>query len=341
MRLWILLLGLVSGGVGAQQGELPETARDAQAAPDFRLDPNAPDDRPLHYYRIAPDTYFLFGTIAQLNETNRGWMGNAGFVVTDDGVLAIDALGTPKLGRRFLATIRSVTDQPVRYLVLTHNHPDHAYGAVAFEEAGAQVISHAGVSGYIGSETMQASVAYRKDILADDMSGFRAVQPDLPVDDPRYSKRRLRFGGKTFDIYNTGRHHSHGDLVVHQVEENILWISDLAFNGRTTFMGDGDSKQILAGIEWLRQQFPDAELIVPGHGSPQTAPFPMLERTYQYVDKLRQAMRAAVDEGLGMLEAIDRADFPEWENTPLYEENHRRNAHFVYREMEEAFFFDE
>ncbi|MGM0593607.1 MAG: MBL fold metallo-hydrolase [Pseudomonadota bacterium] len=314
---------------------LPDAAIDTREIPRMTLSVDAPDDEPLPYYRIAEDTYMLFGNIAEVDEKNRGWNGNAGFVVTEKGVFVIDALGTPKLGRRFLATIRSVTEQPVRYLLLTHNHPDHSYGAIAFRrQTDAEVIGHQGTLDYIYSEQLDSSVAYRRGFIESDMQNFKAVEPDTLVDDKTFSEKRITLGEKTFVIYNTGKHHSHGDLVLQQQPQNILWISDLAFNQRTTYMGDGDSKQAVTGQAWLLEQFPDAKLMVPGHGSAQTAPFTMVSQTRDYIQRLREEMGEAVEEGIGLQQAVDSADFPEWHDTRLYEINHRSNANFVYREME-------
>jgi glyoxylase-like metal-dependent hydrolase (beta-lactamase superfamily II) len=315
--------------------QLPDSAIDTNAIPNMVLSAEDPADEPLPYYRIAAHSYMLFGNIAEVDEKNRGWNGNAGFVVTDEGVFVIDALGTPKLGQRLIATIRRVTDKPIRYLTLTHNHPDHSYGAIAFRRnTKAQVIAHAGTLHYINSEQMDSSVAFRRGFIPGDMEGFSAVTPDRLVDDARFSKMTLKLGQHRFDIYNVGHHHSHGDLVIHQLPENILWISDLAFNQRTTFMGDGNSKQALEGEEWLLQNFADAALMVPGHGSAQSTPFPMVRKTHSYIQRLRDEMGRAVEEGIGLQDAVDRSDFPEWHDSRLYELNHRANANFVYREME-------
>lgn len=315
--------------------QLPQRAVDTTEIPLMALDAGAPDDEPLPYYRIAEDSYMLFGNIAELDQDNRGWNGNAGFIVTREGVVVIDALGTPKLGRRFLATIRSVTDRPVRYLLLTHNHPDHAYGAIAFRRlSGAKVVAHAGMLDYLGSEQLSSSVAHRRELLGSDMEGFEAVRPDTLISSPPYSEQRISLGGKTFIIYNSGKHHSHGDLVVQQLPQQFLWISDLAFNQRTTFMGDGNSRQVLESQQWLLQQFPEAKLMVPGHGSAQRAPFTMVSKTRSYVERLRKEMGAAVEEGISLQQAVDSSDFPDWHNTRLYQLNHRANANFVYREME-------
>ncbi len=318
---------------------LPSTAIDTIELPSMVLTADEPDDEPLPYYRIAANTYMLFGNIAQLDEENRGWNGNAGFVVTEEGVFVIDALGTPKLGQRFISTIRRVTDKPIRYLALTHNHPDHAYGTSAFHsQATVKVIGHQGMLDYLDSDRMVRSVAYRREILPRDMQGFEAVRPDLLIDVARFSNKRIELGNHRFDIYNAGMHHSHGDLVIHQLPENILWISDLAFNQRTTFMGEGHSQQAIEGLDWLRENFPDAMLMVPGHGSAQSPQFPMISRTRAYIQRLRDEMGRAVEEGIGLLEATQSSDFPDWRNTRLYKENHPANASMVYREMEQALF---
>jgi len=318
---------------------LPPAAIDTLQIPRIVLQADAPEDRPLPCYRIGKATYLLFGNIAHVDSENRGWNGNAGFIVTADGVIVIDSLGTPKLGRRLLATIAGVTDQPVRYVIITHNHPDHAYGVAPFQRLdGVTVIAHAGMLEYVDSATLQRSVDYRREILGKDMQGFAPVEADTLIQGERYGKQRIQVGDQVLDIYNAGNHHSYGDLVVHQVNDRILWIADLAFNQRTTFMGDGDSSQMLESLDWLVQHFGDAGLMVPGHGSAQTRPFPMVERTRRYVERMRETMREAVENGVSLLDATQQTDFEEWKTTRLYESNQPANAGFVYREMERAVF---
>ena len=325
--------------VAVEDSFLPPNAIDSTQVPRIVLKADAPDDRPLPCYRVGKSTYLLFGNVAQVDSENRGWNGNAGFIVTSDGVIVIDTLGTPKLGRHLLATISSVTDQPVRYVIITHNHPDHAYGAAAFQHLdGVTVITHSGVLEYIDSATLQRSVDYRRTILGEDMQGFEPVEADILVKGEDFDKLRIRLGDQVLDIYNTGSHHSYGDLVIHQVNDDILWIADLAFNQRTTFMGDGDSGRILEAQAWLMQNFEDSQLMVPGHGSPQTNPFPMVAKTGRYVERLRETLRVAVENGVSLLDATENTDFEDWKAVPLYESNQRANAAFVYREMEQAYF---
>lgn len=326
-------------GVSADKHRLPARAIDNDELPHTVLNEADKPTDPLPLYRLAPNTYFLYGNIEQINDDNRGWNGNAGFIVTQDGVIVIDALGTPKLGQRLIATIRGITDKPIRYLIITHNHPDHAYGASAFRsQEGINIIAHAGIIDYINTQTYQDSVAYRRDLLKADMQGFSDLTPDSLIPAKLFEAQRIRLGQQSFDLYNVGGHHSHGDLVVHQVEQNIVWISDLAFNQRTTFMGDGDSKQAITAQTWLLENFADATLMVPGHGSAQTQPFPMVTMTRDYMQQLRDKMGKMVDEGVGLYDAVNQADLPEWQDTRLYEQNHRANANFVYRERERELF---
>jgi glyoxylase-like metal-dependent hydrolase (beta-lactamase superfamily II) len=332
----LLLLGFLSA---AHAAHLPQQAIDTSAIPVTVISAADADSKPLPYYKIAADTYFLYGNIAEVDDKNRGFNGNAGFVVTREGVVVIDSLGTPRLGRRLIATIRQASKQPIKYLILTHNHPDHSYGASAFKSLpGIKIIGHEGTLNYLDSDSFQGSVAFRRNLIGADMKGFQGVVPDILVGGPRFNQYTFTLGGKTFAIYNTGQHHSYGDLVVHQVEERNLWISDLAFNNRSTFMGDGHSAEILETMDWLRRSFPDTKLIIPGHGSAQTPPFAMMEKTYNYVKRLRDDMRAAVVAGQDLASAVRQSDFADWHNVPLYHENHKKNANFIYLEMEQEAF---
>jgi glyoxylase-like metal-dependent hydrolase (beta-lactamase superfamily II) len=318
---------------------LPDSAIDTDQIPQLTIDPDATENLPLPVYKLADNTYMLFGNITTLNENNRGFNANAGFIVSEQGVIVIDTLGTPMLGKRMLSSIRCITDKPVKFLIVTHNHPDHAYGAAAFRDIkGITIIAHRGTVDYNQSQTLESSVAYRKEMLTKDMTGFKPLQADLYIEAQPFAKKRIRLGEEVIDIYNTGKHHSYGDLVVHQVNSNIVWISDLAFNQRTTYLGDGDSAQILNAQDWLLQTFPKARLMVPGHGSAQTPPFPMVAKTRDYVSRMRKTMEQAIDDGISMLDAVQSVEFEDWQAVPLYEMNQRANANFVYREMEKAYF---
>ena len=84
--------------------------------------------------------YYTVGHPGIPGKQNEGHTSNAGFVVTSEGVVVFDALGTPSLGWDLLQAIRSITDQPVRYVVVSHYHADHIYGLQAFKDHSPAVI---------------------------------------------------------------------------------------------------------------------------------------------------------------------------------------------------------
>lgn len=315
----------------------PKIAIDTNIAPSIAIKKG--DKSPLHVYEVAKDTYLFYGNIAEVDENNRGYNGNAGFVITHDSVVVIDSLGTPALAQRMIKTIASITDKPIKHLIITHNHPDHAYGAIAFKAlGGVNIIGHQGTMDYIQSGRIGHSVNYRKTFIEEDMQGFTPVIPDTLIDIPEFSKMIIKVGGKTFAIYNMGTQHSYGDLIVQQVEDKIMWISDLAFNNRVTYMADGHSEKAIHAQQWLLDNFSDSQLMIPGHGSAQTAPFPMVKMTQNYIKHLREKVTVAINDDLELQEAIDSIHFEQWQKTNLYDLNQKKNVDFIYRELEETLF---
>ena len=78
--------------------------------------------------RVSAHGWFFQGEPGMAGQANRGFMSNAGFVVTSDAVVVFDALGTPPLGRAMIAAIRTVTALPIRRVIVSHYHADHVYG---------------------------------------------------------------------------------------------------------------------------------------------------------------------------------------------------------------------
>lgn len=294
--------------------------------------------------RVAEGIHATYGVIGVIDEFNRGFNGNAYFIETGAGVVVIDALGSPRLGRKWVETIRSKTDEPIRYLILTHNHPDHSFGAIAFRRmTDAEVIAHPGTERYLNSTPFEESVAFREDLLPEDFEGFEPVRPDRVVEPAFGEPLEIRLGGEVLEVYNVGGHHSFGDLVAHMPERGITFASDLYFQNRMTYMADGDVGDYFRAHEFVQENL-DTRLLVPGHGVVQEGPpFPMREKTVSYVRRLRDMMKEAVNNMTPLAAAVDKAaeSFPEWKDTALYGENHRKNANFVYREMEQAVLFGE
>src|SRR4051812_32562418 len=90
--------------------------------------PARAQDAPLALVRITDDAYAHFGAIALATAENAGDTANLGIVVGRDAAAVIDTGGSVAVGRALLAAVRTVTDKPLRYIINTHEHPDHIFG---------------------------------------------------------------------------------------------------------------------------------------------------------------------------------------------------------------------
>jgi glyoxylase-like metal-dependent hydrolase (beta-lactamase superfamily II) len=188
--------------------------------------------------------------------------GNTGVVIGDDGVLVVDATYLPSHAKADIALIRSVTDKPIRYLVITHLHRDHSGGASAYRDAfpGVAVVSGAQTRDFIainrpataksaaanGSPLRTALAALEARLAASIDSAGQALTPSAKADvERRIAQRRgeldelstlrvitpdvavkneldLFLGSRRIQVKNRGRAHSPDDVTVYLPLEGVL-----------------------------------------------------------------------------------------------------------------------
>jgi glyoxylase-like metal-dependent hydrolase (beta-lactamase superfamily II) len=283
--------------------------------------------------QMAPGVYVVLG------DTGRGSEGrpNAGFIVTGDGVVVIDALASPAQGEQLLRSIRSVTREPIRWLVLTHHHPDHHFGAVVLRRAGAKVIAHPDVSTGVDEQSREAAEsAWTLVVGKDQMRGF--AYADV-ADRAVLAADTLRLGGKTIVVahpwHGSGGAHTAGDLIVWLPAERVLFAGDLLIEDGVTMVVDGSAKGLLAALDTLTALAPG--IAVPGHGAIAREPAALIGRTRAYVVRLRAAMRGAIERHRSLNRALDSLP-PADEGRPVsLRSRERRNANRVYLEVEKEF----
>jgi glyoxylase-like metal-dependent hydrolase (beta-lactamase superfamily II) len=279
--------------------------------------------------RVSPHAWYVQGTAGPATRANQGYNSNAGFVVTNEGVVVIDALGTVPLGRAFLAAIRSITDKPVRRVIITHYHADHFYGLAPFKEAGADIWAHKGAREYLESGEGAARLEQRRrDLLpwVDDRTTL--IPPDRWLDgDASFS-----LGGLNFDLVYMGPAHAPDDLVVIVREDQVLFSGDILFSGRIPFVGNADTRRWLATMDRLIALGP--KTMVPGHGAVSRDPVAELALTRDYLRHLRATMGRAVEEMLPFEDAYKTADWSRYARMPAFEAANRINAYGTYLLME-------
>jgi glyoxylase-like metal-dependent hydrolase (beta-lactamase superfamily II) len=288
--------------------------------------PPAPRAQP-----VAEAVWFVQGEAALGSSANRNFISNAGFVVTDDGVVVIDALGSPALAQALIAEIGRVTKQPIRYLIVTHFHADHIYGLQAFKAIGATVIAHAQGKAYLNSDTAQRRLESSRQDLSPWIDGqTRLVPADRWLDS---EESTLRVGSFDFVLRHVGPAHTPEDLVVFVPSRSVLFAGDLVFRGRIPYVGQADSRQWMASLGRLIEFKP--KVMVPGHGALSEDPVPDLQLTRDYLAHLRKTMAEAAANLEPFEEAYAKADWSRFEHMPLFRAANRMNAYNTYLLLEQ------
>ena len=167
--------------------------------------------------------------------------------MTSAGVVVVDALASPARARGCSRTIRTVTSQPVRWLVLTHHHPDHHFGAIVFRRAGAKVIAHPDRRVLASEGGEDALVAdWVRVVGLDAMRGFEfADTPDRPVT----RADTLRLGGRD-DRRSPIRAAATRPVtcMVWLPRERVLFAGDMLVEDGVTMVVDGSSRALAAGL---------------------------------------------------------------------------------------------
>jgi cyclase len=233
---------------------------------------------------IAPGVYFHQGD-PRLGTCNNGW------VVMDDYVVEVDA-NFPVGAKVVIPKIRAITSKPVRFVVDTHFHPDHASGNEVWAEEGATIVAQAATL-----EELRSSGAAAWEFLA-------KSRPDVAAS-------KLRLPGLTYTdsmAFDDGEHrvelrwpgvaHTHGDTLVWLPRERILFTGDVCVNGSYNYLHDSDVGEWIKALE--RAKSLGAEKVCPGHG-PMGGPEIIADQEEYFVE-VRAGVRALMDAGRTLAE---------------------------------------
>jgi len=280
--------------------------------------------------RVSEHVWFFQGASGMASTANKGFMSNAGFVVTNDGVVVFDALGTPALGRAAIVAIRTVTKTPIRRVIVSHYHADHIYGLQEFKKAGAEIWAHRKAELYLASEQAGRRLAQRRAELSawiDDETHL--VPPDVWID----GDTDFRMGGLTFRLIYSGGAHSPEDMLMFVVEDRVLFAGDLIFAGRLPFVGTADSGSWLRAMSVMLGV--NALVVIPGHGPPSTNVERDLVTTRDYLAYLRESMGRAVRDFQPFDDAYAATDWSRFAALPAFADANRINAYGTYLRMEQ------
>ncbi len=197
----------------------------------------APQPQAIH--QVKPGLYMITGA-----------GGNTTVRVTSEGLIVVDGkLPGEENYNSLMALIKGVSDQPVKYLIVTHHHSDHTGNNQRFLDAGVPVVAHENL----------------KKNLVTYAANPKPAPPSVTYEGSEYT---IKLGGTTVELHHFGRAHTSGDTVVYFPDLKVVSISDTVTTGKTgplvDYAGGGsatDWTNVLVGILGL-----DFDAAIPGNG---------------------------------------------------------------------------
>lgn len=245
---------------------------------------------------------------------------NSGVIIGDDSVMIVEAQATPRLARKVIDCVRSVTDKPITHLVLTHYHAVRVLGASAY-----------GAPQVIMSDTARSMVVERGQEDWDSefdrfprlFQGHEEI-PGLTWPTTTFSDAMTVYlGNRRVDIMHLGRAHTAGDAVVHVPDADVMFTGDIVEYHSACYCGDGhfaDWGETLDNIAAF-----DPAAIAPGRGDALVGPEMVrlaLENTRDFVETTYRAAARVAAKGGDLKEAWDAvraACDPKFSDYAIYE----------------------
>lgn len=323
----MLMVGLAGTAWAHEAAPLGQAGQVAQAAKTGQ----AAREPVMELQKVAENVYFVQGVSALGSPANRNFISNAGFVVTGDSVVVIDALGSPALAEELVQKIRTITPKPISHVLLTHYHADHIYGLQVFEALGAKIVAHAQAREYINSETAHLRLeASRKDLAPWVNESTRMVPAQQWVSN---DNTQLKIGGVDFVLQHMGPSHTPEDTAIFLPQSGVLFIGDVVFRNRIPFVGQADSRHWISALDELLKL--PVKVMVPGHGPASEQPRQDMQLTRDYLHFLREAMGQAAANLDPFEEAYQATDWSRFSGYPLFKEANRMNAYNTFLLMEQ------
>jgi glyoxylase-like metal-dependent hydrolase (beta-lactamase superfamily II) len=242
---------------------------------------------------------------------------NSGIIVTDEGVVVVDALGSESIARQVRQVISGVTSKPIRFLVSSTFHRPFTGGNAVYSDVAR-----------IGHEH------YRTDLIKL-LQSVPAEEREKSLPGFTYSERMtLHLGGKEIQLLHLGRAHTRGDTIVFVPADRIAYLGEVFYSDEFPYMSDGfsaDWMRTLEAAEALK-----ADIFVPGHGFLPRDPIDTragLRRNWQILKDVRAAVQEQVARGATEEASVRAIDLPQFHKYKGYQRAMEIAVRRIYREL--------
>ena len=246
-------------------------------------------------FSVSPITKNVYSIISpsygRPSPENKGWNSNSHFVVTEKGVLVFDTGSSELIGREIIRAIKSVTDQPVRWVVNSHSHADHWLGNAAFSDMGAEILS-------TGSSIAKMKEDGQGDVVAfSRMTEGATGSSQLSYPTALLAQRQKRsLGGVDVEFIFSNNGHSPGDVLMWLPKQKIIFGGDVLSSGWLPIMTPhGNLPNLIDTLNMVIKLKP--AIVLTGHGEVTTVK--SVIRDSHFLDAVWELVKSGHDDGMG------------------------------------------
>ena len=286
------------------------------------VDPDA-----LQLFDIKDNVKAIVGPIDQRTSKNFGNNANFGVIITSKGVVLVDSGGSYLGAKAIHDMIKTVTDQPIKYVINSGGQDHRWFGNNYFKALGAKVISsNAAKEDHEARLNMQWT---RLEMLIGKES-IKGTNPEFA--DITFEKDyELKLGDTVIEIHHHGQAHTPGDAFVWLPKEKVMFSGDIVYVDRMLGIGpQSNSKSWMSVFEAMASY--DIEVLVPGHGKPTTLAN-ATKATYDYLKFIREAAAKVIDDDGDMTEVV-KVDQSQFNDLYNFKALSGRNIQKAFSEME-------
>lgn len=267
--------------------------------------------------------------------------GNIAFLVTDEGIIVVDATYLPSVANKLVSVIQKVSDKPIKYLILTHSHGDHINGIAGLSDD-IKIIAHKNLTAnnmnFTEARTVNlaenvfppylTSLKNQMDSITDKNSeeyqvleqtynanneyftGLKTIkfrEPEITFND----KYELELGGEKIILEYPGAGHTNDNIIVRFPRHNAIHTGDLIFNGTVPYVIVEHGANVHNWVKILDQLYAENfSHVITGHG--ELANNEILKIQAEYFNKLISNVQNLKNEGLSLEEMKNKIDINEF-----------------------------
>lgn len=278
--------------------------------------------------RVSENAYAFIADNSDVSLANRGRIGNAGFIIGPEGIVVIDTGVSFRHAQAMVAAIRRVSKLPISLAIITHAHQEFLFGAAYFQAKRIPILTHVKTAQLMQSRCENCLHHLKETLGITEMRGSRVVVPDQLVDGSEF----ISVAGMSLELRYFGWGNTPGDLLVFERNNGVLFAGGVVDVGRVSELRDSRVQEWQSILRQLNEL--PVKHIVPGHGP--IGDKSAIEQMQNYLNAIDSKVRALYDQGVSLSDVESKGDLPEFAHWALYREQHHKNVHRVYLQLEQT-----